>query len=518
MNLREAIAAIKPEAVTRPDAATVPIRSVHYRAQDVVPGGLFVAIRGFTADGHDFVDRAVANGAVAVVVQKPTPGVVPVLRVPDTRKALAQIAAAFYAHPSKAIALVGITGTNGKTTVAYILESIFAAAGVSAGIIGTVNHRCGGRVWPSAHTTPESVDLQRLLAEMRTSGATHAIMEVASHGIELQRVVGCAFDVGVFTNLTQDHLDFHGDMTRYWQTKKRLFTELLPMGGKSPRAVINGDNPHGRELAREITDRMPTLTFGFDPSNAIWPRVAQNNLSGSRGTIHTPAGDLAFASPMVGRHNIENLLAAAGAALALDLPQAVIEAGLSAANGAPGRLERVPDDHGRFVYVDYAHTPDALENVLNALQEIKTRRLICVFGCGGDRDRSKRPLMGAIAARLSDLAVVTSDNPRTENPGRIIDDILPGITPVMCRAYRPAELQNGWKEPGYVVLSDRREAIGLAIRLAQAGDTVLIAGKGHENYQIIGHETVPFDDGEIAALQLATMPAAVVDPMAGDAE
>ncbi len=518
MILQDVIAAVRPEAISSPDAAALPIRSVHYRAQDVVPGGLFVAIRGFAADGHDFVDRAVANGAVAVVAQKPTPGAVPVLQVPDTRKALAQIAAAFYAHPSKTMALVGITGTNGKTTVAYILERILDAAGITAGVIGTVNHRCGGQVWPSANTTPESLDLQRLLAEMRKTGATHVVMEVASHGIELKRVEGCAFDVGVFTNLTQDHLDFHGDMTRYWQTKKRLFTELLPAGGKPSRAVINRDNRHGRELAREMADRMPALTFGFDAANDIWATVAQSDLNGSRGTIHTPAGDLAFASPMVGRHNIENLLAAAGAALALELPREAIQAGLAAAGGAPGRLERVPDDHGRFVYVDYAHTPDALENVLNALTEIKAGRLICVFGCGGDRDRGKRPLMGAIAARLSELAVVTSDNPRTEDPERIIGDILPGITPLFSRAYRPAELQNGWNKPGYVVLPDRREAIGLAIRLARPGDTVLIAGKGHENYQIIGRETVPFDDGEIAALQLTAAPADNGDPDAGGAE
>ncbi len=518
MNLHDVIAAIRPEAITRLEASALPIRSVHYRAQDVVPGGLFVAIQGFAADGHDFVDRAEANGAVAVVVQKPTPGVVPALQVFDTRKALAQIAAAFYAHPSKAIALVGITGTNGKTTVTYILECILEAAGVTAGIIGTVNHRCGGQVWPSANTTPESVDLQRLLAEMRRAGATHVAMEVASHGIELQRTVGCAFDVGVFTNLTQDHLDFHGDMAHYWETKKRLFTELLPAGGKAPRAVINHDNPHGRELAREMTDRMPTLTFGFEAGNDIRPTVAQSDQNGSRGTIHTPAGDLAFDSPMVGRHNIENLLAATGTALALNLPHAAIQAGLAAVTGAPGRLERIPDGRGRFVYVDYAHTPDALENVLEALREIKNGRLISVFGCGGDRDRGKRPLMGAIAARLSELAVVTSDNPRTEDPERIIQDILPGITPIMPRAYRPAELQNGWQEPGYIVLADRREAIGLAIRLARPGDTVLIAGKGHENYQIIGRETVPFDDGEIAAHHLQAAPEAIADPQAGGVE
>ena len=335
MNLQDVIAAVKPADITGPPT-TPSIRSVHYRAQDVASGGLFVAICGFTADGHDFVDRALESGAVAVVAQKPLAVQVPVLQVPDTRLALAQIAAAFYDHPSRHLTLVGITGTNGKTSVSYILESILKAAGVTAGILGTVNHRCGGKVWPSANTTPESLDLQRLLAEMRNANATHAVMEVASHGLALKRVEGCAFDVGVFTNLTQDHLDFHGDMDRYWQSKKRLFTELLPAGGKDARAVINRDNVHGRELNREIAGTLPTLTFGFDPANDVWPSVAQSNLNGSRGVIHTPAGDLPFTSPMVGRHNIENLLAAVGAALALDLPQEAIQAGLAAANGHPG--------------------------------------------------------------------------------------------------------------------------------------------------------------------------------------
>ncbi len=516
MMLQDIITAVQPTSVTGSTDAELPIGSVHYRAQEVIPRGLFVAIPGFTADGHDFAGKALENGAVAVVAQKPLAIDAPVLQVADSRLALAQIAAAFYDHPSRGMSLVGITGTNGKTTVAYILERILEAAGVTAGILGTVNHRCRGQIWPSANTTPESLDLQRLLAEMREAGTSHAVMEVASHGLELKRVDGCAFDVGVFTNLTQDHLDFHGDMDRYWQSKKRLFTELLPAGGKSARTVINRDNAHGRELAREMASRLPSLTFGFDAANDLWPTVKQNDLSGSRGTIHTPAGDLPFTSPMVGRHNIENLLAAVGTALALDLPPEAIQAGLNAAVGAPGRLERVPDPHGRFVYVDYAHTPDALENVLKALQQIKTRRLICLFGCGGDRDRRKRPLMGAIAGRLSDLVVVTSDNPRTEDADQIIAEILPGLTPVMPLAYRPKTLNNDWTAPGYVVLPDRRDAIELALRLARPGDTVLIAGKGHENYQIIGRQTVPFDDSKIAAQVLETVSAATTEPTGGE--
>ncbi|MDJ0808951.1 MAG: UDP-N-acetylmuramoyl-L-alanyl-D-glutamate--2,6-diaminopimelate ligase [Desulfobacterales bacterium] len=519
MNLKAIIDAARPIEATGVVDMTIPIESIHYRAQDVSRHGLFVAVPGFAADGHDFVDKALANGAAAVVAQKPLTVDVPVLRVDDSRAALAKIATAFYGHPSRRMTVVGITGTNGKTTVSYILESILEAAGVTAGILGTVNHRCGGQVWPSANTTPESLDLQRLLAQMRTAGATHAVMEVASHGLTLRRVDGCAFDVGVYTNLTQDHLDFHGDMDRYWQSKKRLFTELLPTGGKAARAVINRDNAHGRELAREMAAVCPLLTFGFDHGNDIWPSVDRSDLNGSRGVIHTPEGDLPFNSPMVGRHNIENLLAAAGAALALGLPREAIQAGLATAAGAPGRLERVPDAHGRFVYVDYAHTPDALENVLNALQALRTHRLICLFGCGGDRDRRKRPLMGAIAGRLSDLVVVTSDNPRTEDPDQIIADILPGITPVMPQSYRAVELQSGWSAPGYIVLPDRREAIALAIGLARPGDTVLIAGKGHENYQIIGRETVPFDDSAVAAehLEAAPAPAAAAKQAGGDA-
>ncbi len=517
MNLKDVIAAARPIETTGSIDMEIPIESIHYRAQDVSHQGLFVAVPGFAADGHDFVDTALSNGAAAVVAQKPLAVDVPVLRVDDSRDALARIATAFYGHPSRRMTVVGITGTNGKTTVSYILESILKAADVNVGILGTVNHRCGGQVWPSANTTPESLDLQRLLAQMQATGATHAVMEVASHGLALKRVDGCAFDVGVFTNLTQDHLDFHGDMERYWQSKKRLFTDLLPAGGKDARAVINRANPHGRELAREMAGVQPLLTFGIGHDNDIWPTVDRSDLNGSRGVIHTPEGDLPFNSPMVGRHNIENLLAAAGAALALGLPREAIQAGLAAADGAPGRLERVADAHGRFVYVDYAHTPDALENVLNALQAIRTRRLICLFGCGGDRDRRKRPLMGAIAGRLSDLVVVTSDNPRTEDPDQIIADILPGIAPVMPQSYRPIELENGWSAPGYVVLPDRREAIALAIGLARPGDTVLIAGKGHENYQIIGRETVPFDDNAVAAQHLEAAPATAAKQAGGDA-
>jgi UDP-N-acetylmuramyl-tripeptide synthetase len=498
MNWDDVIAAAQPVEMLGPVETVGPIQSIHYRAQDVSPGGLFVAIPGFSTDGHDFVETALDLGTVAVVAQKPVHINVPVLRVADSRAALARLAAAFYDHPSRDLTLVGITGTNGKTTVAYILENILQTAGVTVGVIGTVNHRCGDRVWASANTTPESLDLQRLLAEMRTTSATHAVMEVASHGLELKRADGCQFDVGVFTNLTQDHLDFHGDMAHYWQSKKRLFTELLPASGLNARAVINRSNPHGRELAHELATALPILTFGFDASSDVWPSVDQSDLEGCRGVMHTPHGDLPFASPMVGRHNIENLLAAATTALTLGLPHAAIQKGLSGTAGAPGRLERVPDRGGRFIYVDYAHTPDALKNVLNALQHIKTHRLICLFGCGGDRDRRKRPLMGTIAGKMSDLVVVTSDNPRTEDPEQIIADILPGITSVMPRAYQTDELGRNWSAPGYVVQPDRRAAITLAVGLARPGDTLLIAGKGHENYQIIGRQTIPFDDCAVA--------------------
>jgi UDP-N-acetylmuramoyl-L-alanyl-D-glutamate--2,6-diaminopimelate ligase len=507
MKLADLITAVEPLAITGAAAPETPVASLHYGSRDVVSGGVFFAIQGFTADGHAYIDDACRRGAAAIVVEKEVAAGIPVLRVADTRVALAQAAAAFYGQPSRDLTVIGLTGTNGKTTVSYLVENILVQAGLKAGVVGTVNYRHGATVVPAARTTPESLDLQRILADMRREGVGHVVMEVASHGLELHRVDACAFDVAVFTNLTQDHLDFHGDMERYWASKKSLFTRHLLQGPKAARArsVINRDDPRGRELAAELAGTRTVITFGRSSENDVWPEIRRSDLTGLEADLHTPRGPLVVTSPLVGQHNLENILAAAACGIALDLPREAIRAGIAATLAVPGRLEAIPDPAGRFIYVDYAHTPDALENVLRALDALRRRRLICVFGCGGDRDRRKRPLMGEIAARMSDLAVVTSDNPRTEDPLAIIEDALEGVRRAAPRAYTADELEAGVTERGHIVVPDRREAIALAICLAEPGDTVLIAGKGHETYQIIGRTTIPFDDRQ-EARQALTCP------------
>jgi len=500
MKLGELIAVVQPSAVIGAADPETPVGSLHYGSREVVPGGIFFAIPGFAADGHAYIDDACRRGALAVVAEKQLETGIPVLQVVNSRAALALAAAAFYGRPSEALTVIGLTGTNGKTTVSYLVENMLRQAGLPSGVIGTVNYRYGDQIMPAARTTPESLDLQRILAEMRRHGVTHVVMEVASHGLDLHRVDACHFDVAAFTNLTQDHLDFHGDMERYWASKKSLFTRHLFQGTKVPRAraVLNREDPHGRALAAELAGERSVTTFGRTTASDIWPDIKRNDLNGLEAVLHTPRGSIAMTSPLVGAHNLENILAAAGCGLALGLPLADIRAGIAATRAVPGRLEPIPDRHGRFVYVDYAHTPDALENVLRALDALRQRRLICVFGCGGDRDRRKRPLMGEIAARLSDLAVVTSDNPRTEDPLAIINDALEGVRRAAPQALTAEEVHNGFEPPGHIVVPDRREAIALAIRSAQPGDTVLIAGKGHETYQIIGRTTIPFDDREEA--------------------
>lgn len=512
MILANLIDAIHPTAILGSAAPESHVESLHYQSRDVVPGGVFFAIQGFAADGHDYIDDACRRGAAAVVAEKSVAPNVPVLQVANSRMALAQAAAAYYGHPSRDLTVIGLTGTNGKTTVSYLIEAMLSQAGRPAGVIGTVNYRHGDREVPASRTTPESLDLQRILADMRQHGVTHVVMEVASHGLDLHRVDACWFDVAAFTNLTQDHLDFHGDMERYWASKKSLFTRILPRGPKAQQAlaVVNRDDPHGQHLSEEIAGDRPMVTFGQAPDNDVWPDVIRSDLTGLEAVLHTPQGPLSMISPLVGQHNLENILAAAGCGIALDLPLEAIQAGIAATAAVPGRLEPVADPGGRFIYVDYAHTPDALENVLRALDALRQRRIICVFGCGGDRDRRKRPLMGEIAARMSDLAVVTSDNPRTEDPLSIIEDALEGVRRAAPQIYTLNNVRNHFGQHGHIVLPDRREAIGLAISVAEAGDTVLIAGKGHETYQIIGRTTIPFDDREEArrALLFSNGPAA----------
>ena len=480
------------------------IRSVTCRAQDATQGSLFVAVKGFAADGHAFIDQAVANGAVGVVGEQSVSSAAVMIRVPNSRKALAELAAVFYGHPSQQMTVVGITGTNGKTTTSYLIESVLQAAGISAGVIGTIDYRYGGKHFNNPITTPESLDLQRIMADMREAGVTHVIMEVSSHALDLYRVHGCKFDIAVFTNFTQDHLDYHKDMAHYWACKRKLFVDLLPAFDADPhqRAVINVDVPKGRELSREL--QLPHLRCGQLPGCDLSMLAARFDLTGIHARVATPLGKLEIRSPLVGRHNLENILNAAGVAVALGIPAETIVSGIRSLENVPGRLERIANRHRRFVYVDYAHTPDALENALLALRALTADRIICLFGCGGDRDRAKRPAMGAIAA-LSDLAVVTSDNPRTEEPEQIIAEIVEGVTRECRLQYTQAELDRGFRDKGYAVITDRREAIRSAILSSRPGDTVLIAGKGHEPYQIIGMERRPFDDRQEARKALAEL-------------
>jgi UDP-N-acetylmuramyl-tripeptide synthetase len=481
------------------------IRSIHCRAQDVQPGGLFVAISGLAVDGHEFIDTALDRGAAAVVSEKSTAikTDAATVRVKNSRAALATLAAQFYGHPSEKLTIIGITGTNGKTTISYLVEQILQAAGLAVGVIGTINYRFNDRVYDNPVTTPESLDLQRILARMKAEGITHVVMEVSSHALDLYRVDACWMDVGVFTNLTQDHLDYHKDMAAYWACKKKLFTEILRSGPKKghTRAVINCHDPKSEELTR--LDALQKITVGPSAENTLWAERIAYDGNGISGRIATPRGSFEFRSELVGGFNRENILCAAGVGIALNLARQHIKNGIESVALIPGRLEAVANTSRRFVYVDYAHTPDALENAISALAAIAREKMICVFGCGGDRDRAKRPQMGEIAGRLCDLAIVTSDNPRSEPPLVIIDQIVAGVRNVCKKQYQPSEILNGFEQKGFVVEPDREQAIRLAIATSRPDDTVLIAGKGHETYQILGDKTIAFDDRQQAAAALA---------------
>ena len=481
------------------------IEAICYDSRKAAPGSLFVAIEGMAVDGHRFIPDALARGAVAVVCSRPVKADVPVIQVPDSRAALARLACRHYGNPSEEMTLVGITGTNGKTTVTYLLEAILQQAGLRPGVVGTINYRYADQCFDNPVTTPESLELQAILRQMAAAEVTHAVMEVSSHALDLHRVDGCRYDLAVFTNLTQDHLDHHGDMERYWACKQRLFTDFLkPAGKRHPlRGVVNTDDPRGRELAGRLgPTALRTAAYG---EGDIVPLGVIRDLAGIRGSIATPQGEIPFNSPLVGDFNLENILSAAGAAVALGIPNASIAAGIDAAACVPGRLERIIEGTGCTVFVDYAHTPDALENAISALRTLTTARIVTVFGCGGDRDAGKRPIMGEIAARLSDLAVVTSDNPRSEDPLAIIAQVEPGVRQAGSRKIAAEAPVDGWQGPAYLVEPDRRTAIETAIRFAGSEDAVLIAGKGHETYQILADATIHFDDREAAREVLAAM-------------
>lgn len=470
-----------------PLTADVEIGGIRYDSRRVSPGECFVALRGTGFDGHRFIAEALQRGATAVVIDDDNAlsdslalhhGVTKIL-VADTRRALAQLAATFFGHPSKKLTMVGVTGTNGKTTTAYLIRSIFEASGRSAGLIGTIEYVFGQTSSPASHTTPESLELQELLARMVGVGCNAVAMEVSSHALHQSRVYGIDFSAAVFTNLTQDHLDYHGSMEEYFRAKRILFDGLR---ADAP-AVINADDPWGRVLQAER--RGALTTYGFRSGSTVTVRDSAATLEGTAITVSVESAPLRLRSPLVGTFNVYNILAAFAAAHALRMPLDAIVSGIERLGAVRGRFERIRSPRGWTAIVDYAHTPDALENCLRTIRALlpegRPGRVITVFGAGGDRDRTKRPAMGAIAASLSDVVILTSDNPRSEDPLSIIRDIAAGIPP---------------RVP-YDVEPDRRRAITQALERARSGDVVLVAGKGHEDYQVIKGDRLHFSDREI---------------------
>lgn len=460
------------------------ITGVSSDSRSVAPGYAFVAVKGLLTDGNLFVRQATERGAAVIVSEQAIPAGsrAPWVVVDDARRALALTADRFYGHPSGEMQVVGITGTNGKTTTAYLVASIFDAAGLQSGMLGTVVNKIGDVTSDASRTTPEAPELQSWLRDMVTAGCRSCAMEVSSHALTLRRVDGMTFAAAVFTNLTRDHLDFHPDMEAYFQAKRQLFDML---SGEAP-GVINLDDPRGASLAGAVAR---PVTYAVNRQADVTTGPLSFSINGLTLDIRTPCGPLHVQSSLVGRPNVYNILAAVATATALDVPRGAIEAGIRSLSGVPGRFQVVSSAKSDVtVVVDYAHTDDALRNLLETARPLTSGRLITVFGCGGDRDRTKRPLMGAVAGRLSEVVVVTSDNPRGEDPQRIIDEIQLGLTADIRRDGAPVCL----------TIIDRREAIEKVVELARPGDLVLIAGKGHEHYQAIGDRVLPFDDVAVA--------------------
>lgn len=453
---------------------------ITYDSRRVTPGMIFVAVPGLNTDGHAHIPAAIDRGAAAIICEHNgfTSTRATKIKVADSRAALAHAAAAFYGHPSTKLKVIGVTGTNGKTTVALMVKQMLEAAGVKAGLIGTVRYEVGERVIPAHRTTPEALDIQQMMAQMLRADCQACVMEVSSHALEQRRVAGVAFDVGIFTNLTQDHLDYHGTMESYFLAKQKLFT-ALQQGAKPGASVINIDDAFGERLAQEGA-AVVTLNYGLGPAATLRATNIELGRSETKFQVETPEKTFPVRLPLIGRHNIYNALAALGAGLALKIETATLQKALAAMQTVPGRLEAIALGQPFGVFVDYAHTDDALRNVLATLREITPGRLLLVFGCGGSRDAGKRPKMGRVAAELADFTLITSDNPRKESPEKIAGQIEEGF-----RAARA---------DGYRVELDRRRAIDEIVREAKPGDMVLIAGKGHETYQEFEDTVVPFDD------------------------
>jgi UDP-N-acetylmuramoyl-L-alanyl-D-glutamate--2,6-diaminopimelate ligase len=512
MRLGALLSALPPDraALRVEGGADAAVRGIAIDSRVVAPGDVFVALRGSAADGHDHLAQAVALGAAALVVERVpdglAPGACPVVLVRDTRRTLAPLAARFFGDPSAELAVIGVTGTNGKTSTTYLIESMLQAAGRLTGVIGTVEVRFAGERLRSINTTPESFELQRLLRAMRRRGVEAVAMEVSSHALAIGRTDECRFRVAAFTNLTQDHLDFHETMEAYRDAKVRFFRDHL---GAGTHGVVNVDDPHAEAFAaaaRGAGAALVRVARKPAPEVDVAVETAEIALAGTRVRLRLRGAPLDLQLPLVGDFNLENLLVAAGCAVALGLPPEAIAQGAERCAQVPGRIELV--DAGRpgapTVLVDYAHTPDAVDKLLRTVRPLARGRVITVFGCGGDRDRTKRAPMAEAVARWSDRAIVTSDNPRTEDPQRILDDVTAGLR--RMRRVEPDALDAA--DASYTELVDRRAAIALAIATARADDTVVIAGKGHEDYQIVGRERLPFDDRVEARRALARRPEA----------
>jgi UDP-N-acetylmuramoyl-L-alanyl-D-glutamate--2,6-diaminopimelate ligase len=481
MQLKTLLAAIPVRQVIGTLDRTV--ESIAYDSRRVQRNGLFVALRGEKTDGHEFIGRAIEKGASVIVAEREEKNPrVTCLIVENTRTALADFSATFYGHPARRLKLAAVTGTNGKTTTTFLIKHICEKAGLRCGLIGTVRYEIGERVLPAIRTTPESLDLQELLAQIANADCKAAAMEVSSHALAQDRTRGLEWNVAVFTNLTQDHLDFHGTMKSYFDSKAKLFTGLgNQKKRRKPVAIVNIDDRYGEQLLDKIDKHVAVVTYGMGMRADFRASNYRVEFGGTSYQLDAHGKSYLVRLPLIGRFNVANSVAALAAAnaLGIGLRNAVLSLGKSPQ--VPGRLELVPARRQFQVFVDYAHTPDALGNVLKTLRELEPHRLIAVFGCGGDRDRQKRPLMAAMADRHADYAIITSDNPRKEDPNAII-----------------AEIEKGFRSNRYEKIVDRTQAIGRAVSLAQPRDIVLIAGKGHENYQVFADHTIPFDDIQVA--------------------
>ncbi|MFA1818662.1 UDP-N-acetylmuramoyl-L-alanyl-D-glutamate--2,6-diaminopimelate ligase [Virgibacillus oceani] len=461
----------------------IEIHTLEMDSRAVKKGSLFVCISGFTVDGHHFVEEAVKNGASAVIAEKPVQAYVPVITVADTARALSMLAVKFYNDPTRDFPLIGVTGTNGKTTVTYLLETIFNHYEKKTAVIGTIQMKIGKDTYPVNNTTPDSLHLQRSFKKMREEGVEQGVMEVSSHALDMGRVYGSDFDIAVFTNLSQDHLDYHENIDDYLRAKSLLFSQLGNTYDDTGRkfAVINTDDQASDLLIRSTAQHV--ISYGYKKNAQVMAEAIKLEASGTSFRMKTPVGQIEVNSNLIGNFNVYNMLAASGAAIASNIPLPVIKEALESIEGVSGRFESVNEGQVFSVIVDYAHTPDSLENVLQTVKEFARNKVYVIVGCGGDRDRTKRPLMAGVALRFADHAIFTSDNPRTEDPQAILNDMT-------------AEIDSTAKS--YEVIPDRKEAIHQAVQIAEKDDIILIAGKGHETYQQIGHTKYDFDDREVA--------------------